>query len=349
MEFGLFHEFQRAPGRSEAETFAQSLELVDAAESWGLDAVWVAELHFGADQSVVAAPLIVATAIAARTRRMKIGTAVQVLPLYHPLRLAEEIATLDHLSGGRIICGIGRSNFAGAYTAYGVSYAEGRERTAEILDILKLAWTQPRFSYHGAHYRFDNIALVPKPLQQPYPPIRVAVANLETVRAVGQHGHPIFVSVRLGALSDLAPLVRCYRAAYAAAGHAGTGEVYLRIPLYVADTEREARSEPEQSIMQSLRRSGERLERPVPSATREAEASRLETARRLKSITYEEALRDKAIVGTPGAVSERLAALREEFDLNGILAELNSGGLIACGHVMKALRLLCKEVMPQFR
>jgi alkanesulfonate monooxygenase SsuD/methylene tetrahydromethanopterin reductase-like flavin-dependent oxidoreductase (luciferase family) len=90
MEFGLFHEFQKSPDASEAEAFAQSFALVDAAEQWGLDAMWLAELHFAPDRSVLASSLILAAAIAQRTRRMKIGTAVQVLPLCHPLRLAEE-------------------------------------------------------------------------------------------------------------------------------------------------------------------------------------------------------------------------------------------------------------------
>ena len=102
MEFGMFHEFQRLPGTSEAEAFAQSLEQVDAAERLGLDAMWLAELHFAPERSVLASPLILAAAIAQRTRRMKIGTAVQVLPLCHPLRLAEEVATVDQLSGGRL-------------------------------------------------------------------------------------------------------------------------------------------------------------------------------------------------------------------------------------------------------
>ena len=95
MEFGMFHEFQRLPGVSEAEAFAQSLEQVDAAERMGLDAMWLAELHFAPERSVLASPLILAAAIAQRTKRMKIGTAVQVLPLCHPLRLAEEVATVD--------------------------------------------------------------------------------------------------------------------------------------------------------------------------------------------------------------------------------------------------------------
>src|SRR5947207_13986396 len=110
-EFGIFHEFARSAGQTDAETFAQSFAQVDAAERWGLDVVWLAELHFLPERSVASAPLVLASAIAARTRRLKIGIAVQVLPLCHPLRLAEEVATLDHVSGGRLIFGVGRSGF----------------------------------------------------------------------------------------------------------------------------------------------------------------------------------------------------------------------------------------------
>src|SRR3954468_16711350 len=93
MEFGMFHEFQRSQGQSETEAFDLSFEQVDAAEEWGLDVTWLAELHAAPTRSVLSAPLNVATAIASRTRRMKIGTAVQVLPLCHPLRIAEGAAT----------------------------------------------------------------------------------------------------------------------------------------------------------------------------------------------------------------------------------------------------------------
>ena len=103
MEFGMFHEFLRAPGQTEAEAFDHAFEIVDAAEEHGLDAMWIAELHVAPERSVAAAPLILAAAIAQRTKRMKIGTAVQVLPLCHPLQLAEEVTTVDHLSRGRLI------------------------------------------------------------------------------------------------------------------------------------------------------------------------------------------------------------------------------------------------------
>src|SRR5215470_18830083 len=145
-EFGIFHEFSRSRGQTDKETFTQSLDQVDAAESWGIDVIWLAELHFLSERSVLSAPLLVASAIAARTRRMKIGIGVQVLPLCHPLRLAEEVATLDHISGGRLIFGVGRSGFQNTYEAYGVPYGESRERFAEALDILRLALTEERCS-----------------------------------------------------------------------------------------------------------------------------------------------------------------------------------------------------------
>src|SRR6201985_277783 len=115
MEFGIFHDVPSLPGRSHAEAFAQSFELVDGAERWGLDAMWLGELHFDPARSVLSAPLCIASAIAARTQRMKIGLAVQVLPLCHPLRLAEEAATVDQLSGGGLVFGGGRRGFPPPY------------------------------------------------------------------------------------------------------------------------------------------------------------------------------------------------------------------------------------------
>src|SRR5205823_6153697 len=156
MEFGMFHEFPSLPGRSETEAFDEAMAQVDGAERWGLDVMWLAEIHFAPERTHLSAPLAIASAIAARTRRMKIGIAVQVLPLCHPLRLAEEAATVDQISQGRLIFGIGRSGVVGTYDAYQVPYAESRERFTEILDIVKRAWTESRFSYAGKFHNFDN-------------------------------------------------------------------------------------------------------------------------------------------------------------------------------------------------
>jgi alkanesulfonate monooxygenase SsuD/methylene tetrahydromethanopterin reductase-like flavin-dependent oxidoreductase (luciferase family) len=349
MEFGMFHEFHRRPGQSEADAFTESFELVDAAETAGLDVMWLAELHIAPERSVLAAPLTIAGAIAMRTQRMKIGIAVQVLPLCHPLRVAEEAATVDHLSHGRLIFGVGRSGFPRTYQAYGISYAESRERFAEVLEILRRAWTQETFSFHGQFYRFDDVCLVPKPYQAPYPELRIAVNSPDTFQQSGEAGLPIFVATRLGDLDELVPNLRVYREAWAAAGHPGQGRVYLRVPVYVAATERQAREEPHESIMFFYKYLGERIEASATQEGARAIENRAERGQRLMTIDYEEVLRSKIVVGTPAMVVDRLAALRETLGLSGILAELNCGMRIPHDRVVNALNLMCTEVMPHFR
>jgi len=347
MEFGMFHEFLRARGQTEADAFAKAFEIVDAAETHGLDAMWIAELHVSPDRSVAAAPLTIAAAIASRTKRMKIGIGVQVLPLCHPLQLAEEVTTVDHISNGRLIFGVGRSGFPRTYEAYGIPYSESRERFAETLEILKKAFTQDRFSHSGRWYSFNNVCLVPKPLQKPWPEIRVAATSADTFPANGAAGYPIFCAVRFGTLSELGPNLRAYRAAWRAAGHAGDGKVYLRVPIYVAATEDAARQEPQDSIMQFYRALGARIEESATLDGARPEEQRAERGARLQAITWDEVLRDKIIVGTPDQVAARLNGLKAELGLDGILAELNCGSQIPHERVLESLRLLCRDVIPR--
>jgi alkanesulfonate monooxygenase SsuD/methylene tetrahydromethanopterin reductase-like flavin-dependent oxidoreductase (luciferase family) len=349
MEFGMFHEFQRRPGQTEAEAFTESFEQVDEAERAGLDVMWLAELHCAPERSVLAAPLNIATAIAGRTKRMKIGTAVQVLPLCHPLRIAEEATTVDHISHGRLIMGVGRSGFPRTYQAYGISYAESRERFAEVMEILKRAWTEESFSFHGKYYNFDNVSCVPKPFASPYPELRVAVNSADTFQEQGERGNPIFVATRLGNLDELIPNLRVYRAAWAAAGHPGTGKVYLRVPVYIAENEKQAREEPMESIMFFYRYLGERIEASAVMEGARAIENRAERGARLQHIDYEEALRSKVVVGTPSMVVDRLGQLKEELGLDGILAELNCGMRIPHHQVVNSLNLMCQEVRPKFQ
>src|SRR5581483_10619834 len=108
------------------------------------------------------------------THRVKIGIAVQVLPLSHPLHLAEDVATVDHLAGGRLDFGVGRSSLPEHYQGFDIPYAESRDRFFETLDVLVKAWTQERFSHEGRFYRFRDVCVVPKPYQKPHPPLRIA-------------------------------------------------------------------------------------------------------------------------------------------------------------------------------
>ncbi|MGH7055285.1 MAG: LLM class flavin-dependent oxidoreductase [Stellaceae bacterium] len=348
MEFGMFHEFPTLPGRSETEAFAEAMEQIDAAERWGLDVMWLAELHFEPHRSVLSAPLAVAAAIAARTRRMRIGIAVQVLPLCHPLRLAEEAATIDQLSRGRLIFGVGRSGVAQTYAAYGISYAESRERFREILDIIERAWREPSLSYEGRYYRFDAVSVVPKPCQKPAPPIRIAASTPDTFPAIGRRGVAIFASVRHTSWSDLVPLIHSYHEAWQAAGHPGQGEVYVSAPTYIAESYDRARAEPEASIMHFFHEQASLLEGAARLLDPETAARRLRRVEQLRTQRYDDALRANALVGTPEMIRERLHALRQEIGLSGLLAELNCGGLIPHPQVLAALRLLCERVKPAF-
>jgi alkanesulfonate monooxygenase SsuD/methylene tetrahydromethanopterin reductase-like flavin-dependent oxidoreductase (luciferase family) len=348
-EFGIFHEFSRRAGQSDVEAFAQSFAQVDAAERLGLDALWLAELHFAPERSVASAPLVLASAIAARTRRMQIGIAVQVLPLCHPLRLAEEVATLDHVSNGRLIFGVGRSGFPRIYEAYGVPYGESRERFAEVLEVLQRSWSDERFSFEGSFYKFRNITIIPRPLQKPHPRLRIAATSTDTYPAIGAMGLPIFVAVRLGTLEELGPNIASYREAYRAAGHPGEGEVYLRVPVYVGETEASARADPEHSIMQLYRTLGAQLEDSATRAGARASEHRAERGQVLQTISYQDALDGKVIVGTADSVVTRLRDLTGKLGLNGILAELNCGGLIPEEKVMRSLHLMGEQVVPHFR
>ena len=177
MEFGSFMEFPPVSEGGEIAAFDQALAEVEAAEQYGLDAVWLAELHGAPERSVMSAPMMVASAIAARTSTIKIGIAVQVLPLSHPLRLAEEAATIDQISHGRLIYGIGRSGVVRTYEDYGISYAESRERFAEALEIMRKAWTEPSFSHQGKYYSFNRVSVTPKLSLKPDPALRMAAAT----------------------------------------------------------------------------------------------------------------------------------------------------------------------------
>ncbi len=346
MEFGMFHEFPSMPGRGETEMFDEAMAQVDAAERWGLDVMWLAEIHFAPERTYLSSPLAIASAIAARTKRMKIGIAVQVLPLCHPLRLAEEAATVDQISEGRLIFGVGRSGVVGTYDAYQVPYDESRERFAEIFEIVKEAWSRPRFSYEGKFHRFDNVACVPHPYRNKMPPIRIAASTPDTFPAIGGQGYPVFASVRHVAWPDLAPQIRSYHDAYKAAGHPGRGRAYVSAPIYIAETEERARAEAEESVTHFYRLQYELI---ADSARRSGRQAFIDRAERLRTLTYADVLRGNVLVGTPKTVGEKLRRLREEIGFDGILAELNCGGLIPHDRVLNALRLLCQEVMPQFR
>src|SRR5262245_18564441 len=194
MQFGLFTELQCPEGRQESQLYDELLEQVVLAEALDFHAVWLAELHFHRRFSILSAPLLTAAAAAQRTQRLRLGIAVNLLPLHHPVRLAEEGTVLDVLSHGRLDFGVGRGHpFPGLYENFHVSPAESRARFAEALDMLIGAWTREPFSYHGEYFQVSDVAVIPKPVQKPHPPVFVAAGSPETYVATGKGGLGILV------------------------------------------------------------------------------------------------------------------------------------------------------------
>src|SRR2546422_7444998 len=187
MHFGIFLEERRRVG-GEGAALQEAIELAEAAEAWGLDGVWLGEIHFNPARSVQSAPIALASFIAARTRRVRIGMAVIVLPLAHPLRIAEEVATVDQLSQGRFDLGIGRSGGARTYDRLGVAYGESQARFEESLAIMREAWKGERFDYEGKFFTGRATAGSPAPVRKPHPPLRMAANSRETVPWVGRAG-----------------------------------------------------------------------------------------------------------------------------------------------------------------
>ena len=345
MHVGIFVEEMRQ-GVSQAAAFRDVFDLADRAEAAGVDCVWLGEIHFTPTRSVISASLQVASAIASRTRRLRVGTAVQVLPLNHPLRIAEEVATLDHISQGRFEFGIGRSGVVRTYDVYGIAYGESQARFREALEIIRLAWTGEPFSYDGQFYRVQNATVVPRPYQVPYPPIRMATTSDETFPIAGRLGLPIFVGLRTTEIADLQLQLAPYRQAWREAGHSGEPSVYLRIPVYVSPTEHGAREEPRASVAAFFARQTELARAAVGREGAGPVDRRRMVAERMAALSYEDVLVRKVAFGTAAGVIDRLTGLREELGLDGIVAELNPGGLIPPALEARSLELLARDVIP---
>ena len=347
MEFGLFLEFPALEDVTDQKAFTEGFALVDEAEQMGVDSLWLAEYHFS-PFSVLSAPVTVATAIAARTKRARIGFGVLLLPLSNPVRIAEEAATLDHISQGRLDFGIGRGTFPDHHDAFNSPYTESRGRFEEYLEIILKAWTEEQFSFEGEHYKCRDLIVRPKPFQNPHPPVRVGITSAETFPIIGRMGYPIFINPsRVFTLAELGPFIQLYRKAWKEAGHPGDGEVGLRVPVYVAETAEQAYNEPMESALTSIQNLSQRVsgsaDRTGLSGDWQAQAERI------SNMTYDDWLRDKVVYGTPEAVVDRLRQLVEELQLNQIVYEINFGRRIPYQLQMGNLRLLTEQVLPEFK
>jgi len=181
MKIGLHYQLPCFGAQSPVQRYRDTLEQSVHAESLGFESVWPVEQHFNADLSITPAPLLLLAALAERTRTLRLGIAIVLVPLSHPIRIAEEIATLDVLSNGRVEFGVGRGAIPTHFAGFGIPQAESRERFAEALEVIVQAWTKERVSHTGRFLKGDDICIAPKPVQRPHPPIRAAANSVETL------------------------------------------------------------------------------------------------------------------------------------------------------------------------
>jgi alkanesulfonate monooxygenase SsuD/methylene tetrahydromethanopterin reductase-like flavin-dependent oxidoreductase (luciferase family) len=204
-----------------ASVYDRALERFGVMDTTGYDAVWLAEHHFSSF-SVCPSVHMMATMAAAQTEKLRIGTAVSLAPFYHPLRLAEEVALLDVLSGGRVNWGAGRGFSRGEFAAFGIPVEESASRFRESVDIVLAAWSQDRLSHHGEHFDFDDVEVLPKPLQRPGPPVWMAATSESAIDWAASRGFSILMDPHC-TQAELASKRRRYGEQLATAGFSAAG------------------------------------------------------------------------------------------------------------------------------
>jgi alkanesulfonate monooxygenase SsuD/methylene tetrahydromethanopterin reductase-like flavin-dependent oxidoreductase (luciferase family) len=256
MRFGFFDQLPCATGYTERQRYEDIIAQIELGDILGFDTAWLGELHFGRAFSILADPLIVLAAAAQRTTRIRLGTAVTLLPLNNPVKIAEEAATADILSNGRLEFGVGRGTAPLHYTGYGIPQEESRERFDEALDFILRAWTSERFSFEGKHYRARDLAIVPRPLQSPHPPVRIAANSPDTFPMAGRRKFPIFATPLINPPDKLKEGLGVYRDTLPAGSREDTA---LAFPVHVTTSRAQARQECEPGLLRFLREAAERL------------------------------------------------------------------------------------------
>ncbi len=234
MKLGVL-QFFGWPDRSVpiASIYRMALDRIAIMDSAGYDAVWLAEHHFSTF-SVCPSVHMMGMMAAARTKRLRIGTAVSLAPFYNPLRLAEEVALLDVLSGGRVNWGAGRGFDRSEFAAFGIPGEESASRFHEAVDIVLKAWTSDRLHYEGRYFSYEGVEVLPKPLQAPHPPVWMAATSLPAIEWAATKGFSILMDPH-SSRTDLMAKRHYYVEKLAAAGHSDAGRVIPMARLVAID------------------------------------------------------------------------------------------------------------------
>jgi alkanesulfonate monooxygenase SsuD/methylene tetrahydromethanopterin reductase-like flavin-dependent oxidoreductase (luciferase family) len=329
MKVGVL-QFFSWPGRHGPleEVFARALERIEIMDKGGFDAVWLAEHHF-TTFSVCPSVHMLGVQAAALTKRLRIGTAVSLAALYHPLRLAEEVALLDMLSGGRVNWGAGRGFAHSEFNAFGVPVEESADRFREAVEIVLAAWTQERMSFKGKHFTFEDIEVMPKPLQRPHPPVWMAATSEGAIDWAASRGFSILMDPH-ASFSELGVKRRRYAEQLAMAGHSDKGrDIPMARLIALAPTMAKA----------------EEVARRGAQWLVDAYAGPQHTHRKSMPMrTYDgkdpaQHYVDSVILhGTPDSLIDRIARLKEEVGLNYLMCAPLS---------RETFTLLAEQVLPR--
>jgi alkanesulfonate monooxygenase SsuD/methylene tetrahydromethanopterin reductase-like flavin-dependent oxidoreductase (luciferase family) len=345
MRFGFFDQLPCADGDSERQRYLDLLAQIELGDGLGFDTVWLGELHFSRAFSILADPLLVLAAAAQRTTRIRLGTAVTLLPLHSPVKIAEEAAVADILSNGRLEFGVGRGTAPLHYAGYDIPQDESRERFEEALDFIVQAWTQKSFSYQGKYFRARDLTVVPSPVQSPHPPVRIAANSPDTFPLAARRRLPIFATPLINPPDKLKEGLAVYRTALPA----GTrGDAALAFPVHVTGSRAQAREECEASLLRFLREAGERL-RPLGGADIKSFEAWRQVLARMQRVKYEDVDREMAVFGDPEYCVRRVQELKREYDMDEFICYFNQGGLMDHALVKQSMTRFATEVLPHCR
>ncbi len=338
MDFGTFLLLQSPNAQSHAEVFARGTEIAQTADRLGFDSIWCAEHHFST-YGYLSRPLMFATHLAAKTERIRVGSAVVVLPLHHPLIVAEEIATADILSGGRLDVGLGRGYQPYEFERLGQTLEESRGRFEESVDILLKSFTGEPFSYDGKYYKLDETSVFPVPLQKPHPPIWVVGQSPESIVATAKRGFNL-VSGGFGVpIERLREFRKTFDETVTDQARRSSIRVSTQRPVYVTTDESELPAIVEQArwnmrVTLSLRQGLQRIDKgraiAVPFDNEPTE---------------EELLERYFVMGTPKACVAKIKQIQEAMGINHFNASFWFGDLPQ-EKVLRSMTLFANEVMP---
>jgi alkanesulfonate monooxygenase SsuD/methylene tetrahydromethanopterin reductase-like flavin-dependent oxidoreductase (luciferase family) len=346
MRFGTFSYNQARPWIPERQAFDELLEQIELTERLGFDDAWFAE-HHHSDYGMLSSPNLIIAALARRTTRLRFGNLVNVLPLHDPMRLAEECAILDVLTGGRLNVGLGRG-VPRDDLKHGLDRGTAQARFEEGIEILTRAWTEDTFNYKGSAWNYVDISCRPRPLQKPHPPIYYGATSPDSPAMVARRGWNLALSRQ--PLANCARAIKSYRDHRAKHGElTGTGDAIMVRDVYVADTDQQARAEatPEitrfwQLATDNVWRSDSVNGRDLPKFTeRFAYFPGGLTVERLDEW-------GTSLIGSPETVVKKAREMIETARPDCLVGMFSFGGL-SHAQVMHSIDLFAKKVMPALR